>query len=496
MYQTIVLFVLFSVIAYYGSQLWRDRRVYLCLRHLPGPPSLPLLGSSYLFFGKTTSEIFYTFTQLTRKYSQQGSPVRFYLGTMPFVIISRPEDARVILNSAACLEKPWIYRFTPLEGIFSLPAQKWRLHRKIIQPSFSWNVLKSFIPLFQAKVHILLDNLQIMANQHEPFDVYDYVSACTLDMVYATTLGLEMDIQRQPRCNYLEVLDELFELVTKRVTNVLLHPEWLYRLTSHHRRESKARQVFTTPAKEILRHRPIKEEYSKENATTTAEPQILIQQLYAAAEKNCHFDRNAIEKELNTMIFGGNETTASTVANTLLLIAMHPPVQDQLITELERIFGNNIDEISIQQLQQLEYMEMVLKESMRLFPITAILGRTTESEVQLNQLTIPAGVNIAIDVFNIHRNPRYWGSDADMFIPERFQCFEHNPVAFLAFSAGPRNCIGKRYAWISMKIMLAGVLHRFRLSTELRMEEVRLKAAMTIKVVNKHILTMSMRTKQ
>ncbi|XP_055541949.1 cytochrome P450 4C1-like [Wyeomyia smithii] len=429
-------------------------------------------------------------------FRHQGHPIRFYLGTVPFVIISRPEDARAILSSTSGLEKPWIYRFTPLEGIFSLPLGQWRLHRKIIQPSFNWNVLRSFIPLFKTEVDVLLENLHTMAIQGNAFDIYGFVSACTLDMVYATTLGMDMNIQRQPRCDYLTIQDELFELVTKRVTNVLLHPAWIYHFTSYHRRETKARQVFTEPAKEVLRLKPIENQLWEHAEEKRIEPQILIKQLYEAARSECRFDRNAIEKELNTIIFGGNETTATTVANTLLLVAMHPQVQDKLVAELETVFGNNRDQITSEQLQQLKYMEIVLKESMRLFPVTTILGRKTCNEVQLDQITIPAGVNIAIDVFNIHRDSHNWGSDADKFIPERFLQSQHHPFAFLGFSAGPRNCIGKRYAWISMKIILVGVLQRFRLSTELHLDEIRLKVAITVKLMNKHMITLPVRSNE
>lgn len=312
----------------------------------------------------------------------------------------------------------------------------------------------------------------------------------------ATTLGIEMNIQQQSSCEYLEILEELFELVTNRVTNVPLHYDWIYRWTSYYRRECKARKIFQSPAQQVLQQKPIL--VNQSNATESddlTQPQIFIDQLYRIAVKDPHFTKETIEKELNTMIFGGNETTAVTMSNALLLIAMHPDVQLKLLEEFNAVFEGNLENMTVENLQRLVYMEAVLKEVMRLWPITTILGRTTSTEVRLDDIRIPPGVNLVIDVYSIHRNARYWGADANRFVPERFFNREQYPYAFLGFSAGPRNCIGTRYAWLSMKVMLTAILYNFELRTPLRMEDIRLKVAMTLKVENKHMITLSDRRK-
>ncbi|KAL1395814.1 hypothetical protein pipiens_010967 [Culex pipiens pipiens] len=492
MYHLLVQVALFLAVLF-CADFWWKRVVHRQLSKLPGPVSVPLLGSGYVFLGKNCSEVFYTFQRLTARYGQGGAPIRFFLGPVPFVIISSPEHAQAILSSSTCLAKPWIYRFTPLEGIFSLPVDKWRRHRKAMQPGFNLTVLNSFIPIFKRKIDILVDKLAREVVGGRPFDVYGYVAACTLDMVYSTTLGMEMNIQQQARTEYLDVLDELFELVTKRSTNVLLHPQWAYRLTSYYRRECRARQIFCAPSAEVLQRNPILDRRSPKESSDVSKPQILIDQLYDLALKDPAFDRDAIEKELNTMIFGGNETTAITMSNALLLIAMHPEVQNKLIVEITQILGESFANITIEQLQQLTYMEAVLKEAMRLLPITTILGRKTGADLQLGEYRIPAGVNLAIDVFSIHRSKEHWGLNADLFVPERFLTGKHHPYAFLGFSAGPRNCIGIRYAWISMKMTLAHVLRRFELETPLRLQDIRIKASMTLKVIGGHMISVRAR---
>uniref|UniRef100_A0A182IN74 Uncharacterized protein n=1 Tax=Anopheles atroparvus TaxID=41427 RepID=A0A182IN74_ANOAO len=274
----------------------------------------------------------------------------------------------------------------------------------------------------------MVQNLSEKVAQQQPFDIYRFTARCTLDMIFATTLGTDMHIQDSPTCTYLEVLEDLID----QLRNVMM----------------------------------------KEGSTNHEED---------------------IEHELNTIIFAGNETSAMTVANTILLIAMHPHVQRNLVDEMRTHFGHDVSNIRYETLTKLVYMEMVMKESLRLLPIAAVVGRKTTAEIDVGDYRLPAGVDILIDIFDIHRNPVYWGSDADQFRPERFETINYDRFSFLAFSAGPRNCVGLRYAWISMKIMLLKVLDRYTLETDLKLEELDMKMALTMKIVNGHMMRLKRR---
>uniref|UniRef100_A0A182Y5A0 Uncharacterized protein n=1 Tax=Anopheles stephensi TaxID=30069 RepID=A0A182Y5A0_ANOST len=480
MFHTIVQCVLFCATVYL-YRTWQNRRTWQLLGRLPGPLNFPLIGSMYVIPGRDTSRYLQTLVDLTATY---GSPYCIWLGPVPVVIVSTADHARTILNSPATVEKASFYRFTPLHGIFSLPAYKWRAHRKMIQPTFNQSILRGFIPLFEEKAEVMVRALGEMVETGHAFDIYRFTARCTLDMIFATTLGTDMHIQECSTCGYLDVLEELFEIVTIRAVNIFLHPQWLYRWTSVYRNEQKALEEFCRPSKAIL--------YEKEASLASAESGgnqfSLIDQL-----KSSTLDNEAIEQELNTIIFAGNETSAMTVANTILLLAMHPEVQEKLHHELRAQFGSVVENVRYETLNRLTYMEMVLKESLRLLPIAAVIGRRTTEEIDLGEYRLPADIDVVIDIFDIHRNPTYWGPDADRFRPERFETLQYDRFALLPFSGGPRNCVGLRYAWLSMKIMLLKVLTRFHIETDLRLEDLTTKIALTMKISNGHMVRLKRR---
>ncbi|XP_035780190.1 cytochrome P450 4C1-like [Anopheles albimanus] len=204
MIHTIVQCLLF-LFAIYCYRAWRNRRMWQLLEKIPGPTSIPLIGSVYILPGTDTSTYFRLLQQLSTTY---GSLYRVWLGPKPVIIVNSAEHARTILTSPITLGKARFYRFIPLPGIFSLPVQQWRTHRKLIQPSFNLSILQSYVPLFEQKANVMISNLAAKVDTAEPFDIYRFTARCTLDMICATSLGIDMHFQEMPSCSYLEILEE------------------------------------------------------------------------------------------------------------------------------------------------------------------------------------------------------------------------------------------------------------------------------------------------
>ncbi|XP_050094079.1 probable cytochrome P450 313a1 [Anopheles aquasalis] len=194
-----------------------------------------------------------------------------------------------------------------------------------------------------------------------------------------------------------------------------------------------------------------------------------------------------IQTEVAGFIYAGHETSAITLSNTLLLLAMHPDVQEQVVAEIRQHCGALGEDIRYETLQELVYLEMVLKESLRLLPIAPFVGRQTTQEIAVGKYILPAGVDVFINVFSIHHNPTYWGEDADQFRPERFTTTTYDRSTYLPFSAGMRNCIGGQYAMISMKIMLIKIFTSYRLETDLKPNDLSMKFALTMRNADGHM---------
>lgn len=123
------------------------------------------------------------------------------------------------------------------------------------------------------------------------------------------------------------------------------------------------------------------------------------------------------------------------------MLAMHKNVQEKVVNELQSVFTSVDDEVDFDALNKLPYLEMVIKETLRLFPISAFTLRTSTDDFELDGYKVPAGANFILSVFTIHRDATVWGEDAGTFIPERFEpdrIKNIHPYAYVPFSGKKR----------------------------------------------------------
>lgn len=188
------------------------------------------------------------------------------------------------------------------------------------------------------------------------------------------------------------------------------------------------------------------------------------------------------------IVFAGFETTANALTFTLWLLAKHERVQNKLREELRlQMFklakknqSQTEGDMSTEELDDLEltelaygceYLEMVINESLRLYPpVPGLSCRQASIDCKLsNGLKIEKGVNIIPSVFSIHREKTIWGNDANKFIPERFDLLDINQLnsaMFMPFGLGPRNCIGKAAAMHELKIVVGRLILEYSILPE------------------------------
>lgn len=215
-------------------------------------------------------------------------------------------------------------------------------------------------------------------------------------------------------------------------------------------------------------------------------PQIFINKLFGLHQRK-GIDEKGIRDQVNMMIFAGNDTSALTTAHAILLLAMHPDIQQRAADEVYEVCQDiPMDApLTYNHVTKLVYVEQVLMEAMRLYPIAPYIFRLCQADTQISECTIPRGTTVVISVYHMHRRPEIWGPRPDDFNPDHFHPDEmrkRNPNTFASFSLGQRNCIGMQYGKISMKIMLAMMLRNFRFSTHLTMSDIRPKIEITLKL--------------
>lgn len=135
-----------------------------------------------------------------------------------------------------------------------------------------------------------------------------------------------------------------------------------------------------------------------------------------------------------------------TLCFSLMLFAVHKNVQEQIVQEIHEVFPDPNEEPTIQKLNELKYLDRCIKESLRLYPSVSFISRVLDDDIVTSQdMFIPKGTIANIHIYDLHRNPTVFPDpdkfDPDRFLPENTQT--RHPFAYIPFSAGPRNCIGK-----------------------------------------------------
>ncbi|KAB1263435.1 Cytochrome P450 3A12 [Camelus dromedarius] len=161
-------------------------------------------------------------------------------------------------------------------------------------------------------------------------------------------------------------------------------------------------------------------------------------------------------------IFAGYETTSNSLSFIMYELATHPDVQQKLQKEIDATFPNKAPP-TYDGLLHMEYLDMVVNETLRIFPLAGRLERVCKKDVEINGVFIPKGTVVMVPVYALHKDPALW-TEPEEFRPERFSKKNQdsiNPYTYLPFGTGPRNCIGTRFAMMSMKLALAKVLQNF-----------------------------------
>jgi cytochrome P450 len=168
-----------------------------------------------------------------------------------------------------------------------------------------------------------------------------------------------------------------------------------------------------------------------------------------------------IRDQLLTMLIAGHDTSTALLAWSLYLLGRHPEVLQHAQDEVDRIIGwqpPNLDGVN-----QLKYLDGVIKEVLRLYPPIHIGNRRAAKELEFQGYRIPAGQRVVYSIYLTHRMPEYW-PDPQRFDPMRFEAEPSRlrpHYAYLPFGGGPRNCIGFAFAQVEVKIVLARLLQKY-----------------------------------
>lgn len=492
---------------------------------IPGPATLPILGNALEFLGSSPD----IFQRVYNKSYEFGNIVRIWVGPKLLIFIVDPRDVELILSSHVHIDKASEYKFFKPwlgDGLLISTGQKWRAHRKLIAPTFHLNVLKSFIDLFNANSRDVVEKLKKEIGKE--FDCHDYMSEATVEILLETAMGVSKKTQDQSGYDYAMAVMKMCDILHLRHTKIWLRPDLIFNMTSYSKAQDKLINTIHSLTRKVIKRKRI--DFDKGIRGSTAEvPEELktanyenkvnsktvveglsygqsaglkddldvdddvgekkrmafLDLMIEASQNGVVINDEEIKEQVDTIMFEGHDTTAAGSSFFLSMMGIHQDIQDKVIQELDEIFGDSDRPATFADTLEMKYLERCLMETLRMYPPVPIIARQLKQDVKLasGDYTLPAGATIIIGTFKIHRLPEVYPNpdkfDPDNFLPERTA--NRHYYAFIPFSAGPRSCVGRKYAMLKLKILLSTILRNYRVKSDLGEKDFQLQADIILK---------------
>ncbi|XP_013173703.1 PREDICTED: cytochrome P450 4C1, partial [Papilio xuthus] len=451
---------------------------------LPGPKRWPIVGCAFGLLGIPYDELFNRMLSFPKMY---GYRYVLKIFNRRILHVYNVEDIEIILAHSRNITKNRPYDF--LEpwlgaGLLISTGSKWHRRRKILTPTFHFNILRNFSKVFEEKSRNLVRKLKNLPDKN--VDVLSVIGDFTLNTICETAMGTQLDCDKSTSAiKYKDTIKNIGIQVIKRLTKVWLHPDIIFYQTTLGKEFNRDLVIAHSFADNVIDDRKMKRTDQEDGALLenfddktkeSSKRRLALLDLLIEAENNGEIDVEGIREEVNTFMFEGHDTTAMALSFGLMLLADHEDVQDRIYEECKLIFGDSDRTPSWTDLTEMKYLEATIKEILRLYPSVPFIGRQITEDFMLDDVLVKKDVEVLVHIYDLHRRADIY-PDPEVFQPQRFLNGEvRHPYAFIPFSAGPRNCIGQKFAMQEMKCALSEICRHFKLRAAERGARPRLKA--------------------
>ncbi|KAF0770087.1 cytochrome P450 4C1-like [Aphis craccivora] len=444
------------------------RRKRILANKIPGPDGSIFIGMLPLFL-QGPEKLISSGLKEYKKYEK--SLFKVWVLNNLYIVLTRPEDIELVLTNPKLQKKAKEYLVLQEsimgQGIFSIDdIKKWKSNRKMVSGGFNFKIIKSFIPIFYEESNVLSDILKQKYNiKSNECDISTPISMATMEMIGKTALGVKFNAQNGGRHRFVENLQTAMTAWEYRITHPWYLSKTLFRLSSVNQKHDQSQKIINDFTDEIINKKldEMNQNSNNEKKVETDDDDIcrktktVIEILLGNYHEMSH---EQIRDELVTIMIGGQETTAMTNACAIFMLAHHPDVFE----ELQSIFSNGDQNRSptYEDLQQMEYLERVIKETLRMFPPLPVYGRSLDEEMKIGEYLCPAGSTLMVSPLFLHSSEQYYNDpekfNPDNFLPDTYR--SRHPYTFIPFSAGYRNCIGIKYGMLQMKTVISTLVRK------------------------------------
>jgi retinoid hydroxylase len=396
----------------------------------PGKFGLPFLGETLKFFTDTNFA--------TKRHAQFGPVFKTNLLGSPTIFIKGSDGNRFILSHEnEYFRVSWPPSVKKLLGPLSLALQIGHTHlarRKLMSQAFQSRALAGYIPAMEA---ISDRYFQRWQNMHE-LTWYPELRNYTLDVACKLLVGLDNGSETR--------IGELFETWCAGLFTLPINLPWTAFGKASRNREGLLAEIERL----ILEHKTV--------LGQTDALDILLQARDEETGEKLSIEE--LKDQVLLLLFAGHETLTSAIASFCLLIAQHPEVLAKARAEQQNLSS---EPITPELLKQMPYLDQVIKEVMRIVPPVGGGFREVLQDCEYGGFKIPKGWSVLYQINTAHKNSEAF-RQPDEFDPERFNSSraEDKPYSYLPFGGGLRECIGKEFARLEMKVFAVGLLRQYQ----------------------------------
>ncbi|XP_029053439.2 cytochrome P450 6a2-like [Osmia bicornis bicornis] len=436
-------------------------------RGVVGPTPIPFFGNTKdIMFAKTSIR---HYIKTTYDQYKNEPMIGFYLMKEPSLILNDPELIKHVLirdfsnfadRGALVHEKT-----EPLSPhLFNLEAERWRPLRKRLSPVFTSGKLKEMFYLIIECSQHLDKYLAKEVEKGEPLECRELTARFTTDVIGSCVFGIEMNALADERSEFRQMGRDFFDTSSfesvSRNKMKELFPK-LYDFLGYIIPERRLSSSFTKAVTDIIKYR-------QENDIVRPDFINMLMDLKTHPEElnNIELTDFLLTAQAFLLFLTGFETSSTTISNALYELAVNEDIQNKLREEIMEYCSKDKGELKYETVKEMEYLDKVFKETLRMYPPGSLLFRNATSNYTFDGTTvsIPKGTTIWIPVFGLQRNSDIY-PNPDSFDPERFNedaVAARHPMHYLPFGDGPRKCFGPRFADYQTKIGLIAILRNYK----------------------------------
>jgi cytochrome P450 len=331
------------------------------------------------------------------------------------------------------------------EGILAADGEKWTRNQKLVRPGFHRDRIEAYGTVIVNYTTMLADSWR--ESDSDQRDIQKDMSRLTLAIVCKTLFDADF-ADDENRVN--RAMATLNEIMLDHIHLPLPTPRWWP--SAKNRKKVAALDEIEEIVVSIIQER---------KAEAVDRGDLLSMLIQARDENGEGLDDKQLRDEAMTLFFAGHDTTANALTWMWLLLSRHPEVEARLLDELNHVLQGRSP--TFEDLRDLPYLDMVVKESMRILPSVWVFMREPAEDVEIEGYRFPKGAFLLISPYTLGHHPDLF-EDPERFEPERFSRENEAKLpsgAYVPFAAGNRMCIGKSFASMEARLVLATLLPAF-----------------------------------